>query len=210
MKPTTNKAASRREPPPLLRALREARLRLRLPEWRPDGLFIGRALVVGALLRLMALLQTTLFSRFRPFGAIPDLMLPLVVAVAMTEGERWGGIVGLAAAFVIQSLGADTVTLLPLLYVPAGYLCPIITRLYLTDSIPVRAIYTAAAGVGRALLTLILLAIHVQSFSLPQLLWHVVLPEYAATLLLSGPVHVLVHAALRPFHKSRAERITTL
>ncbi len=210
MKPTTNKNASRREPSPLLRALREARLRLRLPEWRPDGLFIGRALVVGALILLTALLQTTLFSRFRPFGAIPDLMLPLVVAVAMTEGERWGGIVGLAAAFMIQSLGADTVTLLPLLYVPAGYLCPIVTRLYLTDSIPVRAIYTAAAGIGRAVLTLILLAIHVQSFHFPSLLWHVVLPEYAATLLLSAPVHVLVHAALRPFHKSRAERITTL
>ena len=191
----------------LVRALRQ---RFHLPEIRPDGDALWRASVCTVLMLLLALLQTTLFARFRPFGAIPDLMLPFVVAVAMTEGERWGAVFGIAAAFLIESLGSVGVSLLPLLYMPAGYFCPLVTKLYLRDSAPVRLIYIAVCGVGRAVMTLILLSVNVRDFSFPLLMKEVVLPEYASTFLLSVPVHLAVYAALRPFHKTRAERVTTL
>ena len=43
-----------------------------------DGEKILKAVVAASLLIFFALLQTTIFARFRPFGAVPDLMLPLV------------------------------------------------------------------------------------------------------------------------------------
>ena len=171
---------------------------------------IWKCVLCCVLVALLALLQTTLFARFRPFGAIPDLMLPFVVAFSMREGERWGAAAGLAAAFVIEALGSSGITLLPLLYVPVGYLCPIVTRLYLRDSIPVRLIYTAASGVGRAVFTLLYLAIHLPDFSSGALFGGVVLPEYASTFLLAMPVHLLVWLLFRPFHKPRSERVETL
>lgn len=199
-----------KEPSLLGGVLRSIRQRFHLPEIRPDADALWRAVVCTVLMLLFALLQTTLFARFRPFGAIPDLMLPFVVAVGMAEGERWGAVFGIIAAFLIESLGAGGVSLLPLLYMPAGYFCPVVTKLYLTDSAPVRLIFTAVCGVGRAVMTLILLSLNVRDFSLLLLMKEVVLPEYAATFLFSVPVHLAVHAALRPFHKTRAERVTTL
>jgi len=181
-----------------------------IPTFRLEPEKFLKAAVCGALVILFSLLQTTIFARFRPFGAIPDLMLPLVIAIAMREGERWGAVWGLIAAFVIESLGAGGVSLLPLLYGAAGYFCPIITELHLSDTIPVRLIYTAVSGVGRALITLIYLAIYVHDFHLVELVSGVIAPEYASTFVMAFLPHLAVRLCLRPFHKTRAERVTTL
>ncbi len=192
------------------RAFLFLRQHLRLPTLRPDGETLGKVVLCGALILLFALLQTTVFARFRPFGAIPDLMLPLVIAISLTEGERWGAVCGLVAAFIIESLGADTVSLLPLLYMPAGYLCPIITELYLTDTFPVRMIYTAVSTLGRSIISLFYLAVSAQHFDLAAIFTGVIFPEYAASFLMAILVHASVKLAFRRFHKSRSERIGTL
>ncbi len=181
-----------------------------LPYLLPEGDFVARLLICIGLILFFALLQTTVFARFRPFGVIPDLMLPLVIAISMTEGEKWGASLGLAAAFVIESLGSTGVTLLPLLYAAAGYFAPIVTTLYFTDSLPVRAMYTAVSGVGRAVITLLYLSLTVTDFHLIRLCGDIVLPEYAATCLTAVLPHLAVRLCLRPFHKSRAERMETL
>lgn len=176
----------------------------------PDGEKLAKAAVCGVLTVLLSLLQTTVFARFRPFGAIPDLLLPMVVSIAMAEGEKWGAVCGLCAAFVIDSLGGSGFSLTPLLYASAGYFFPIITKLYLTDSIPVRLIYTAISCAGRAVATLFSLAAAYTSFDLSAILTGVILPEYASTFIMSLAVHFAVRAVLHPFHRSRAERVGTL
>lgn len=167
---------------------------------RLHGWFLGlqiekepllRALLTAVLIVFFALLQTTLFTRFRPFGVVPDLMLPLVIGIGMTAGERWGAVGGLAAAFTIESLGGAPLTILPLLYMPAGYVCGILTNQYFRDSIPVRALFTAACAILRALWTLFILFATAGNVSLPDALTHAALPEAAATLLFS----FLPHAA---------------
>lgn len=203
----------KKRPRPLTRTERLSRYLRRtfhLPTLQPDGDFLARVGVCAALTILLALLQTTIFARFRPFGAIPDLMLPLVVAIGMTEGEQWGAVWGLIAAYMIESLGAGGISLLPLLYMPAGYFCPVLTELYLTDTPPVRLIYTAVCGIGRAVITLLYFAITSSVFDLPALLGDVTLPEYASTFVMSLPVHLIVYLSLHPFHKSRSERVGTL
>ncbi len=83
-----------------------------------EGVDVARFFICAALLVLFASFQVTLFSKFRPFGAVPDLMIAFTVAIAFSEGERFGGIAGLVGAFVIESLSGTGVALLPLLYMP--------------------------------------------------------------------------------------------
>ncbi len=189
------------------RLLRLAKTKLTaLPDLLPEGDVIMKGIVCGLMILFFALLQTTVFSRFRPFGAVPDLVLPLVIAIAMTEGEKWGSVCGIAAAFLIESLGSTGATLLPILYAAVGYFCPIFTTLYFTDSIPVRALYTVTAGVGRSLMTLVYLALHKADLAFLPMMGTVILPELAATLCLSVLAHLTVRFCLHPFHRSREER----
>ncbi len=183
----------------------------RFREWRlalnMDGEAIAKGAVCALLIVVFSLIQTTLFTRFRPFGAVPDLILPLVIAIAMTERERWGAVVGLIAAFVIESLGGSRLTLLPLLYMPAGYVCGLLTIYYFRDSAAVRALYTGVSSAARAIFTFITLMMAVEEIPLAAAVLGVVLPEFAANLVFAAIPHIAAYLALRPFNKSRDAKV---
>lgn len=180
-------------------------------EWRlglsMDGESIAKGIVCALLIIFFSLVQTTLFTRFRPFGAVPDLILPLVIAISMTEREKWGAVCGLIAAFIIESLGGSRLTLLPLLYMPCGYVCGLLTIYYFRDSAAVRALYTAASSLARALFTLITVLATTADISLLDALTKAVLPEFFANLLFAALPHIVTYLALRPFNKSRDAKV---
>jgi hypothetical protein len=183
----------------------------RFREWRlalnMDGEAIAKGAVCALLINFFSLVQTTLFTRFRPFGAVPDLILPLIIAISMTEREKWGAVCGLVGAFVIESLGGSPLTLLPLLYMPAGYVCGLLTVHNFRDSAAVRALYTAVSSAGRAVFTLIAVILTVGDLPLTDALTRTVLPEFAANLLFAALPHAAAWLALRPFNKSRDAKV---
>ena len=210
--PARREQNRRRDPPISERELEFApSIRDRFKEWRlgwnPDGEALLKGLVCALLLIFFSLLQTTMFTRFRPFGAIPDLILPLVIAVSMTERERWGAIFGLIAAVVLESLGGAPLTLLPLLYVPAGYLCGILTTLYFRDSPAVRTLYTLISCAARAIFTAVCLMSTVGGINLLTLFSAALLPEFAAGVVFAALPHVFAKLCLHPFHLPREDRV---
>lgn len=166
-----------------------------------------KSLVLAFLLILFSLLQTTLFTHFRPFGAVPDLILPLVVAVSMVFREKWGAIFGLTAAFVIESLGGSTFTILPLLYMPAGYVVGLCSVYYFRDSIAVRSLYTLITTLLRSVFTLITFAATLADLNLITVFTLAIIPEFLSTLVFSPLPHLLAKLILRPFtHDRSAEK----
>ena len=154
-----------------------------------EGESILRGLLMLALICLFALLQTTLLTRFRPFGVTPDIMLPLVVGISMTAREKWGAVSGIVAAFVIESLGGASLTLLPLLYMPVGYICGILSIHYFRDSLAVRGMYTVTTSLLRAIFSLIILYATTPSASLIDALLVVAIPEFFAGILFAPLPH---------------------
>lgn len=185
-------------------------IRDRFNSWRlglsvdPDSLVKG--IVIGVLIAVLTLLQTTLFARYRPFGAIPDLLLPFVIAVAALERERWGAVVALIAAYVIDAAGGTEIMLLPLLYVPSAYAVGILTTHRFRDSFPVIVMYTVITSVLRGVVTFIIATVSVHGIAPAETLTTIVLPELGANLLLAAFPQILTRLCLRPFHKTRAQR----
>ena len=171
-----------------------------------DAETVMKAVVCAALIVFFSLLQTTLFTKFRPLGVVPDLMLPLVIAISMTEHEKWGAICGVCAAFVIESLGGGALTLLPLLYMPCGYLCGILTVHYFRDSVAVRAMYTVSSSVLRGVFTAIIALSTLGGVSIVTLFTDALIPEFFANIIFAALPHVITKFCLRPFNKTREER----
>ncbi|MBR6675922.1 MAG: hypothetical protein IKL24_01155 [Clostridia bacterium] len=172
---------------------------------------LWRGVICGLLLVLFAMLQTTFFVRFAPFSKIPDLMLIFVLAIGVYEGEKWGSVTGLVAAFVIQSLGAgaDTPHLLSLIYMPVGCVAGLLSKYYLRHTLPVKALFVIASALLRSVVTLIT-AIFTVNAPIEVIALKIVLPEYLSTVVMSWLPFLLVWASFRHFHKTRAERTDRL
>lgn len=182
----------------------------KLRGWRLDLSIDSEAILKGfvcaGLMIFFALLQTTLFTKFRPFGAVPDLILPLTVAVSMTEKERWGAVFGLVGAFVIESLGGSTFTILPILYMLTGYICGILTTHYFRDSAATRALYTLATSFLRVIFTLLAIFATTGGVTLITAFAKAAIPEFFACLLFAPLPNLAAKLCLRRFNKTRSER----
>lgn len=168
---------------------------------------IIRAAICGGLMLLFALLQTTFFVRFAPFGKVPDLMLIFVLAIGVYEGEKWGSIVGLIAAFVIQAMGygGDAPEILSIIYMPVGCAAGLLSKYYLRHTLPVKALYVLAASFIRSVATVIC-ALFILDASVGQIIGRIAVPEYFSTVLMSPLPFFTVWLSFRHFHKTRAER----
>ena len=156
---------------------------------------------------LFALTETTILSTLRPFGAVPDLMISFVAAIAITEGRKFGAVYGIIAAIVIESLGQTPVMLLPTLYMLTGFTVGVLCHLYVTDSILVRVLITLSLLPFRGIFTAIYTAMSPISATAGEAFVKIILPEAAATLLLALPVHLIVYLCMKPFHRTRAEKV---
>lgn len=162
--------------------------------------------VTLVLMILFLMLQTTFFVRFAPFGAVPDLMLAFISALAVSEGKEKGGIWGLVAALLVECLGGTgmNLQLLPLLYFPCGYFIGYAAKEHLSDTIPVRAIYISLSCLLRSIITSIC-SMSLLSANLLQILGDIVIPEFFSTLIMSIPIHVLVWLCFRKIVKKPNE-----
>ena len=165
-----------------------------------------RTVVIVALMTFFALMQTTLFTRLPPFGAVPDLMLTFCVALAVTEGEHWGAVTALLSALVITSLGAVSFDPAPVLYLICAYVAGVLCRYVLKQNVLIRAILTLGAGVLRAAATLIAIAVTTPTFTLGAAFRIALIPEFFSTLVCAPAVHLIVWLATMGFHRSRAQR----
>ena len=171
-----------------------------------DGESILKSLICAFLLVFFSLLQTTIFTKFKPFGAVPDFILPLTVAVAMTEREKWGAVFGLAGAFVIESLGGSTFTILPILYMLSGYVCGILTVNYFRDSVATRALFTLVTTLLHSVFTLIAINATAGNVTLISAFTKAVIPEFFACLVFAPLPHAAAKLHLQRFNQSREER----
>ncbi len=148
--------------------------------------------VIGLLLLLVAVLQTSLFPRMRLLGAIPDLALCAVLCISYFCGRYTGGIVGIVAGFLVEALGSVGISLLPLCYFILGYLAGYYARAVNPKRFTNYVFYLAAALVYRATVTVAAASLSYEFLHLPQLLLHSVLPEMLYTAIVGCALYALM------------------
>ncbi len=168
---------------------------------------IIKALIGAGLMSLFALLQTTFFVKFAPMGSVPDLMLIFVLAMGVFEGEKWGAIMGIVGAFVIQCLGwpGNAPELLSLIYMPVGCISGLLSKYYLRHTVPVNTVYVLVACILRSIITVIT-SLVVLNASFGDIILEIAIPEFFSTAVISPLPFVIVWLSYKPFHKTRAER----
>lgn len=187
-------------------------------------IFGGRGIVVGEKMRsdvtaavvvkyivyavaslFLILLRTTFFSRFRPFGASPDILIVAVAAIALYEGGRAGAVFGVAIGFVAEALGGVGIILLPPVYMLVGYLCGTVATDYYRRSWVLFLVFDVCAAAARAFVSLLYVMMTWHTFDLSAVLTSVILPEFLSTLALSPLPALMLLPIYLIFRKKKKE-----
>ena len=137
--------------------------------------------LIGLLLVAAAVLQVSFFSRFRLFGAVPDLMICTVLCLSFFSGRYTGAITGIAGGFLIEAIGSSGLTLLPLFYLFFGYLIGHYSRAIIPRRYTSYLVYLGFAVLLRVSLTLLYACMTYQSIELSIFFVRTMLPEAAVT-----------------------------
>ncbi len=75
-----------------------------------------------------ALMQTGVFARYLPFGVVPEIALPCVIAIAIHDGERSAVICGIMGGLIIDALGTSGFSASALLYMLLAMTAALLTH----------------------------------------------------------------------------------
>ena len=128
-----------------------------------------------------AIIQTSVFGKLTHVGAVPDLMICIVLCIAYFNGRHHGAITGLAAGALIEAMASSGIVLLPLFYMLFGYIAGHYARAVQPKRFVPYLFYLMFALFLRAALTVLYACLTYQSIHLVQILIHAVLPETLTT-----------------------------
>jgi rod shape-determining protein MreD len=160
----------------------------------------GDGVKAAALLFVAAVFQVSVFSQVHVFGAVPDVMLVTLVAVALLRGSVVGALGGFCAGLVVDTATLGTLGLTSLVLTLAGYW---IGR------------YGETTGRDRAHAPFLSVAVVTVLYQFGLLVVHFVLGESAPAgavvrslvpaivlnLILTAPIYALARRLLRPVNR---------
>lgn len=152
------------------------------------------------------LLQVSFFSRLRPFGSVPDILIVTVAMIGMFENERAGAIFGVAVGFVSEALATTGITLLPLIYMCVGYFAGIIAADYYKKSVLLFLICDAGVVAVRAFTTLIYVVLTWDIVDISVVIPRVLIPELFSTLVMSPLPAMLLCIVWRIFRGEEVKK----
>lgn len=162
-----------------------------------ETVLVGSILAISAF--LTAIIQTSFFYSFRPFGLAPDLCLCLTAATGVIFGTKCGGLTGLFSGFFISAFAGSGISVAPLLYMLFGCAAgiaalPSVNRRF--SRLSLFLITTAAGALISLGISIFLTLVFGEASSVPSMLLRTLIPEFACTLAFSFTVYLPASLAM--------------
>ena len=171
---------------------------MKRPASRTDkSLILRRVLIYGLAIFFLGIFQCAFFSRLKPFGATPDLILCAVCAVLLIDGQRAALLCAVCGGYFIDAIGSIPPCFSAIVYMLAVALTATIAPKLLAR-IPSYLILLLPAILARAVFTYVSISLTFGTLAPASVLATVIFPEILATLVFSIPVYLLIKLCYLP------------
>lgn len=160
-------------------------------------MILRRVLIYGAAAFILGVLQCSFFSRLKPFGATPDIILGSLCAVSMLDNKKAAAIYAVGAGYFIDSIGATAPSFGAMFYL----LCAVLASALAEKLIPrffSYALMLLPLLVCRAVYTYLCLWLSAGELPPIGLSFGIILPEAISTFILCLPVFFLIKLCTLP------------
>lgn len=165
-------------------------------------LLVRRIIVFGLVAFFLGILQCSFFSRLKPFGAVPDIILGSLCAIIMLDNKKSGAVYAVAAGYFIDAIGA-----VPPSFSPVFYLLCVVALGMISEKMMPRfvsfAVLMLPAALLRAVFTYLNMCIALSDSPPFGIFLRTALPEMLCTYLFCLPVYFLIKLCMYPIHLDR-------
>jgi len=162
---------------------------------------VVKYLVCVAFMVIFAAFQTSFFASSGLFTATPDLILSVVAAIALTDGEKNGAICGITAGLIAYSLGGAGTVFMPVFYCAEGFILGVLGQTVYRRNVFAWSVYMLPLTLLRTALSCVYLIVKETGVSFGVLFKTMLLPEMIMTFVFSFLSFFAAKAILRPFHQ---------
>lgn len=164
-----------------------------------------RKIVIGILIIVAFILQTTLFQFFAVAQVAPNLLLILTVSFGFMRGKRSGLWIGLFCGLCIDLLYSDVIGLNALIYMYIGYVNGFLYKVYYDEDIKVPVILIGISDLVYSILIYVLQFLMRVRLEFLEYLQHIIIPEIVYTMVISILVYRLLYKLNQKFVANEIE-----
>jgi hypothetical protein len=161
-------------------------------------MLLRRIIIYTLLFFFLGVMQCSFFSRLKPFGAVPDIVLGGICAILMLDNKRSAAVCAVAAGYFIDALGAVPPSFSPLFYLICVAVLGRVSDKLMPSALSY-ALLMLPALLLRAAYTYVSIWINMASApALGTALIRVMLPEALSTFVFCLPIYFLVKLCMLP------------
>ena len=158
---------------------------------------LRRTVIFGLVGFFLCILQCSFFSRLKPFGATPDVVLGSILAITALDNKKTAAVYAVGAGYFLDAIGSTPPSLSPVFYLLAVVVLGIISDKTMPSFLSFGALMFPAVGL-RAIFTLASLWISLGTFPPAVYFTAVILPEALSTFIFCLPVYFLIKLCMLP------------
>lgn len=167
---------------------------MKLNAFSPTGeklRILRRIIIFGLVGFFLCIIQCSFFSKLKPFGATPDIVLGSILAISMLDGKKSAAVYAVGTGYFLDAIGATPPSLSPIFYLLAVAVLGFISDKMMPRFLSFTAVMLPAVCLS-AIFTFISLWISLGALPPIVYITAVILPEILSTFIFCLPVYFLI------------------
>ncbi len=160
-------------------------------------MLLRRIIVYSISFFLLGVLQCAFFSKLKPFGATPDIVLGGICAVLMLDNKRAAAVCAVAAGYFIDALGAAMPSFTPVFYLLAVALISAFAEKMMPSIVSFAVAMLAFCALG-AIFTWLGMCLTYSALVPILTVWQTLVRTALSTLICSLPVYFVIKLCTLP------------
>ena len=152
---------------------------------------LKRIIVYGLMTLFLASMQTAFFPILKICPKTPDLIMGMLLAITLLDGENSACICALGAGFFLDAIGSSGLAVSPVVYIAFVLIINIFARKVLKSFVSYMLLLVPSL-VYRAIATYLLVLITERSFVGGWVFTEIILPEMLVSAVLCLPIYFIV------------------
>lgn len=173
---------------------------MKLNAFSPTGeklRILRRIIIFGLVGFFLCILQCSFFSKLKPFGVTPDIVLGSILALSMLDSKKSAAVYAVSTGYFLDAIGATPPSLSPVFYLLAVALLGFISDKMMPRFLSFGTLMLPAVCL-RAIFTFISLWISLGVFPPTAYITSVILPEMLSTFIFCLPVYFFIKLCMLP------------